>query len=255
MAMRVRAKPVWGPKQGNQEDEYEDACWPDRPWEAEGARLRFAVADGASESCFARRWAKTLVDAVGEGRLEMAQFEEGLTALQEQWREWLSGKSLPWYAEEKARSGSFAALVVLILTDPGPEISHRGEWQALAFGDSCLLHVRGDRLLVRFPIEQSSEFSNRPHLLGSRRGSLATAAERLKDKAGGWEREDKFYLMTDALGCWCLKEIEAGGKPWDSLDALMMEEGDAAFRGWVDGLRSRGGIRNDDCTLLRIAVE
>jgi hypothetical protein len=253
--MRVRAEPVWIPKRGNDEGEYEDACWPDQLWEAESSCLRFAVADGASESCFARRWARTLVEAAGDGRLEPGNFEGGLATLQDQWQEWLAGQNLAWYVEEKAQQGSFAALVLLLLKDNSQEIGRGGEWQALALGDSCLIQVRGERLLERFPIAQSMEFNNRPHLLGSRPGSLAGAVQRLKDAAGKWEPGDTFYLITDALACWFLREAEAGGKPWEALDAAMVVDDRFTFRRWVDDRRSQGRLRNDDCTVLRLAIE
>lgn len=46
-------------KRGNAPEEYEDAAAADLP------AGRFAVADGATESSFAREWAKILADGIG----------------------------------------------------------------------------------------------------------------------------------------------------------------------------------------------
>src|SRR5436309_5977268 len=54
--MLASATAWWAPKAGNAAHEYEDA------FALEAAALRFAVADGASETSFARQWAELLVD-------------------------------------------------------------------------------------------------------------------------------------------------------------------------------------------------
>src|SRR5262249_7578934 len=115
-AMNILAEPFWVPKDGNREEEYEDAVWPQEPREYEEPCVRFAVAAGAPDSAYAGRWARILVHAVGEGQLSLARLPEGLAPLRADWRQWMAGKSLPWYAEEKARQGAFAALVALELT-------------------------------------------------------------------------------------------------------------------------------------------
>ena len=45
------------PKRGNAAEEYEDA------FAGDPASGRFAIADGASESCFAAAWAKIVVES------------------------------------------------------------------------------------------------------------------------------------------------------------------------------------------------
>src|SRR6516164_3048978 len=136
--MNIVAEPFRVPKRGNREEEYEDAVWPQERQEFRQASVRFAVADGATESSYARQWARLLVDAVGEGGLSPASLPEGLVPMWAKWRQWMSGLALPWYAEEKAAQGAFAALVVLELTDSEADGEDGGCWRAAALGDSCL---------------------------------------------------------------------------------------------------------------------
>ncbi|MDQ3816980.1 MAG: hypothetical protein M3362_04725, partial [Acidobacteriota bacterium] len=58
---------------------------------------------------------------------------------------------------------------------------------------------------------------------------------------------DVFYLMTDALACWFLTEVENGNEPW------MINRGpQKRFEKWINKLRANMKIRNDDVTMFRI---
>src|SRR5947209_19228121 len=92
------------PKHGNAEDEYEDA------WAADPGRGRFAVADGASETSFAGRWAQLLTEAVlaAPRPPELARW---LPRARRRWSSEVMGLELPWYAEMKREQGAFATLL------------------------------------------------------------------------------------------------------------------------------------------------
>ncbi len=240
--VRARFESYGVPKAGHQDSEYEDASWPEQGGEGASSCLRFAVADGATESVFAGRWARLLAQAAGEGRIALPDPAVGLAALRAEWREWLAGQTLPWYAEE---TGSFAALVVLVLEDDSTR------WQALALGDSCVIQVRENEIVTRFPLEASAEFDNRPQLIGSSVEATGSAAEAFRLSQGNWQAGDRFFLMTDALACWFLREAEQGGKPWQAVHVLPDAE---AFSRWIAELRAASRLRNDDCTLLAIEV-
>src|SRR5262249_2575446 len=88
-------------KDGSSRAEYEDAiAWSRR-------RQRFAVADGASASAFARRWAQLLVRAYVAGALAAETLEDDLAPLQQRWSSEVEQRSLPWYAVEQARRAAF----------------------------------------------------------------------------------------------------------------------------------------------------
>jgi hypothetical protein len=257
--MRAEAETRWLPKRGNTTGEYEDAFYPkDFPAGQEGS-LRFAVSDGASEAMLSGQWAEILVKSFCRsdvpltrasaraiiGRASMA-YEAWLKEyLRRRERE---GRPIQWYEEPGLQAGAFATLLGLSL-DLESSLSPEGacKWEAVSLGDSCLFHVREDRLIASFAMKRSADFSQRPVLLSSNPGNNRLALGRLKTTSGTCLSGDVFYLMTDALAAWFLKEHERGDAPWVVLEALPFEE-------LVGGLREEGLLRNDDVTMTSIRV-
>jgi len=134
---------------------------------------RFAIADGATEAFDSRRWARLL--AHGWVRSEPPatdheRFQEWLAAVGERFHRWWSRRLLPWYAEEKARAGSFAAFLGLQFNFDEGSLN----WKALALGDSCLIHLRQDAICAALPLADSAAFCKNPTLapsLGMLKGS------------------------------------------------------------------------------------
>lgn len=251
--MQVFAHAFWVPKAGNSETEYEDAFWPREPLDAHGACFRFAVADGATESSFARIWAVQLVRAFCKGCLDEATLSAQLPEMQQRWSAIVRRRPLPWYADENVRSGAFAAILGLVLRQT-PDAVARGEWRAMAIGDSCVAQVRVESVLALFPLDRSESFTNRPHLLSSNPVHNEGALEQLRATEGTWMSGDAFYLMTDALACWFMREVEEGRSPWHVLHHLETTDQVRPFREWIGDLRRDGAIRNDDVTLLRVDI-
>jgi hypothetical protein len=240
----------WLPKAGNRDDEYEDACWPDRALMTAQPVVRCAIADGATESAFAGLWARQLVAAYAAG--DAPDAEGWLAALpqeQARWQAQIAAKALPWYAEEKARSGAFAAL--LGVTISGAAGATARPWQASSLGDCALFHVRGDALLTSFPATSAAFFTSRPLLIPSVPGQNAALASLVQQASGVMRPGDVLYLVTDALGQWFLQQVEDGAAPWRALETALAGH-KRGFRRWIAGLRGRGHLRNDDVTLLRI---
>ena len=108
--MQVDSKGFHAPKQGNAEEEYEDAFFPESCVTREMTEFRCAVADGASESAFAGLWAQLLVRSFGRRRLRLAR-------LRQLWQRMVKGRPLPWYLEKKINNGAHAAFVGLVIRD------------------------------------------------------------------------------------------------------------------------------------------
>lgn len=252
--MRLTARAYWLPKKGSTPDEYEDAFWPKNlpaDQDSEVSSFRVALADGATETSFSELWAKLLVRAYVAGRLHSDKFQTTLAKLQQRWRSAVDRRRLPWYSEEKARSGAAAAFLGVYLQN-GQSHAH-GRWEAVAVGDCCLVQMRDGRAITRFPIEHASEFSNRPFLLSSSPSTCEGWQKHLREMSGGWQENDRFFLMSDALAAWFLGEDEAEREPWHALHSL----GSAAvpdFADWVADLRSARRIRNDDVTLVTLDI-
>lgn len=250
MALSIRMQ--WLPKAGNRDDEYEDAAWPERSLTTTQAVVRCAVADGATESAFAGMWARQLARAYGRGAFDADGWKHGLAHEQTAWQAAVAAKPLSWYAEEKARSGAFAALLGVTF---GEEISNDSgnirPWQALAVGDCALFQVRGDALLTSFPVVDAAFFTSRPLLIGSAPHSNTTLTEYVRRASGDLQPGDRLYLVSDALGLWWMQAAERGATPWSQLDGALAQRR-RSFGGWIDSLRRAGQMRNDDVTLLRV---
>jgi hypothetical protein len=227
------------PKHGSTRAEYEDAM----AWSRH--QRRFAVADGASASAFARLWAQLLVHAYVAGQLTADSIEEDLAPLQARWSTVVAQRDLPWYAVEQARRGAFAALVGLTL-------EATGEWRALAIGDCCVFHLRDGALVAAHPLSDADAFDNRPLLLGSRpiANTRLRGAGAIVSAAGSWQPGDTFLLMSDALATTFLRQHAAGC----AGEVLCFERTAAGFRDWVNTLRQERQLRNDDVSLLWLAL-
>lgn len=246
MSLTVRSFRV--PKRGNSVEECEDACAAD---EATG---RIAVADGATESIYASFWAELLVEHFVNHASGPADAEfDWLSNAQARWREHFEGRSMQYYVAEKIREGSFSALLGLVLKPA--EAAGLFRWSALAIGDTCLFHTRGSELLSAFPLTHAEQFNNAPVLLGSRTLPDGVATMGAVTANGSGERNDRIWLMTDALAHWFLQEMQCHRNPLTELETFASEPNDGPdFGEWIEKLRDDKRLRNDDATLVAVVL-
>jgi hypothetical protein len=246
MHMDSRLSTCWRvyclPKRGHSAEEYEDA------FAGDPQSGRFAIADGASESSFAALWARLLVQQFVQAPLGQPHpWADWLPPLQQQWSVEVNNRPLPWYAEAKVQEGAFATFLGLVLQP--------ARWQAIAVGDSCLFHLRGEQLLQAFPLMHSEDFGNNPRLVGSRTAPAAAVERQQVQTEGDWQANDWLVLMTDALAQWFLRETESGKQPSQAVLRLVLDNANsAAFANWVELLRDKEGLRNDDVTLVTVGL-
>lgn len=235
------------PKEGSSPAENEDA-WACSAAEAPSlGALRLALADGASETSFARLWAKMLARAYAQGAWDgTPPAAKALEILRRRWSLAVSRRPLPWHAEEKVRQGAYATFLGLLLDLPQEGTA---AWQAVAIGDSCLVHLRLGEPLRIFPAGSREDLPSRPEALSSLPGDRAD----LLFASGRAEAGDRLLLMTDALARWCLGRKDRGGRPWRPLCRLE-DTGPEAFARFIAARRTAGDLRNDDVTLLSISL-
>ncbi len=249
------------PKKGNSLEEYEDAfgCADDSSY--------FCIVDGATESSFADLWAQVLsrqfVVAPPPLPATAAEMVKWLQPLQQEWHANINWERLPWYAEEKARNGAFAAMLGIRFLPPQvqedksviskmffmfkkAEVS-KSRWQAVALGDCNIFHIRNNALLLTWPYEKAALFNSRPMLVGSNPALNTRLWPEMKYLEGEYQDQDLFIMATDAIAKWFLEKHEAGGKPWTTLLAL---KNDTDFATFVGDLREKSQIRNDDTTVI-----
>jgi hypothetical protein len=239
----LRLRQLLLPKLGQEASECEDVIAVDTK------ACRFAVADGATEAFDARKWAERLAQ-------QWVQRQSTLTA--EEFREWVAaegrelhnswnGLTMSWYAEAKARTGSFAAFV-------GVELDLKSEspsWKAIALGDTCLLHRRGDVLVKSLPLARSESFNNAPILVASNCALHESSMKSVVIDSGTCESGDVLLLMSDAVASWYLKCFET-----DDLAAedYFLTQPDNELIEFFDRERLAGRIRNDDLAIVRIQI-
>jgi hypothetical protein len=253
----------WAPKRGAPANEYEDASCigPDdvNDGEVVAASLRIAVADGATESLLAGRWASALVRA-------FAQSHRGFTATYKQvagaWPDIVAsycaeredrGVPIQWYEQPGLQRGAYATLLVAEFSD-GLNDGRARTWRALAVGDSCIFQVRDEALYTSFPISSSSQFSSSPALVSSRAQDPNLIRRHMQRHRGDWQPGDGFYLMTDAIAAWFLRAKEGGFRPWETLRDLGTTDTRWSFEDWVAEHRAGHEMRDDDTTLVRLDI-
>jgi hypothetical protein len=223
------------------------------------ASVSFAVADGATEGMFSGAWAEILVKAYCRSMGKVAEPFDFLKDAFKAWESWIKdylnkrkrrNRPIKWFEEPGLEAGAFSTLLGVTLADSGePDVKR---WTAFAAGDCCLFQVSNNALVHEFPVESSEGFGNRPFLIRSKAVLNEKLLKACKAAEGYCRVGDVFYMMTDALACWFLKECEANNLPWVALSSFTT--GIDVFQKWVDGLRDEKSMRNDDVTLVRIEV-
>lgn len=246
-SLRIRASQFIMPKGGASLDECEDAAGVNL-----GAR-RFALADGATEAFDAGSWARALAGSwVKTPRAPLAVEEFRAWAAEEGRRlqKFWEGRSLAWYAEEKARAGSFAAFVGLGFEEAGGELC----WRAIALGDACLVQRRGGAVVAAMPLSSPEEFNSSPALVPSRAAALDAALARAVTAGGGAEAGDTFLLLSDAAAAWFFKLSGERAPLLEEFDSLLAASENGALAALFVGEREAGRLKDDDVAAVRVAV-
>jgi hypothetical protein len=245
-------KAFWSPKAGNTTEEYEDAF--------AYSKYHYAVADGATESAFPEEWAQGLVQQFvaypppADGNV--AGLETWLTPLQRRWHAKVPWDRLPWFAEEKARRGAYAAFLGVRFYEMEPRFSvfnlfrkknRELRWRAMALGDCCFFLVRHDLLVKAFPVEKAAQITSRPVLISSNPSKNHSAWKMLRVEDGVCVPGDQFFFMSDALAEWFMRTHEGGKMPWKVLNEITSQ---ADYTKWLDSARERKEVRNDDSTFV-----
>ena len=232
------------PKLGHEPSECEDAIAFDMQ------NCRFAVADGATEAFDARNWAQRLAQnwVQNQSASTLEEFREWVAAQGRELRDSWNGLNLSWYSEEKARTGSFAALVGVELDLKTDEPS----WKAIALGDTCLLHLRAGMLLKSLPLCRSESFGSTPVLVASDSSMHEACMKSVVIDSGHCENGDLLWLLSDGVASWYLERFE---KDEFAPSDFFEKKEDYELQRFFDDERLAGRMRNDDVAVLRIEIK
>ena len=183
----------WVPKRGSSPQEYEDAVWVgpdgDGSGELQASSLTMAIADGASESLLAGRWARRLVEVFGTNKATrtrpafVAAYRMAVGGWDEEVAEYTKereerGSPIQWYEEPGFAKGAHATILAAEFRDG--RSGRAPAWSASALGDSCLFQVRDELLYASFPMSDATSFTYQPSLLGSRGADEAALRRHVK---------------------------------------------------------------------------
>jgi len=228
------------PKAGHRQDENEDAIAAAPEWN------RFAVADGATEGWESGAWSAHLAQSFIRRAPTPADFADWLAGARRAWRPRTTTTPAAWYAVEKQEQGSFSTLIGLELRPPPREFGSWG-WKAMAVGDSCLIHLRAERIETAFPLSRPEEFGDRPALVPS---SSTHACPDPAWLAGRAERGDLLVLASDAAAGRLLDPAASGA----SLQAIRAALETKETTPLLDWLHSVQESVNDDASVAVIRV-
>lgn len=227
------------PKSGCTAEENEDAAAGD------AGRLRFAIADGATEGWQSRSWSNHLAQAYLRQPPAPTDFAEWLAAVRQSWQV-PATPGAAWYAAVKQEQGSFSTLLGLEFrkaTDSPGLV-----WKTVAVGDSCLFVLRGDAFDSVFPLSSAEQFGNRPPLVPS---STERACPEPEWLAGWSEPGDLFLLATDAVA----RFILSFDKPLQENPVLRAaRSASGSPQAMVELLNELKSTLNDDASVLAVRI-
>ena len=264
-------------KAGESEDDYSDAFSPD----CLGRSNVFAISDGATQGMLNREWARILVKSFSDLSKSRSDIKEVLReTIDKSIVEWnkireqyvvnknsvLDENEYRWLFEY----GSSATFLGLTFDSD--------YWEAIAIGDTCSFVLDKKENCFPFPIEEESNFTDSPKLISSLPDRNADMDQHIKHVREKLEKENTFYLMTDALAHWFLSEYKMGKKPWNQINhqlalsktriripwpfkmqirrgvknALSTRTKFEEFEDWVNKLRESAEVVNDDTTLAKL---
>jgi hypothetical protein len=234
-------------KVGNDRDECEDAiafCF---------SNNAFAIADGATEAFGSRYWSRLLVKSWVRhpSASQKSSFLEMAQRLGERVTERWKNKPMPWYAEERAREGSFVAFVGATFEIENDVL----RWRVLAIGDSCFIHTRSQRVEFAFPISEPEQFGYHPMLLPSRADRQTRIADSIETHDGIAESGDTFYLLSDSVANWYLQGKRTNSVCVTAFEHLLARGLTSELDILFDEQRASEQMRNDDIAALHVRVE
>ncbi len=223
-------------------------------------RCYIAVADGVSETSYAKEWANQLTEHFSEFDPETI-FADWVKTQQNQFNEALDKKikekekagTLPWYVYDKVAAGAAATFAGLILD------LENNTFHCFAVGDAIVIITKPNQAPVAWPINDPKDFDNTPNQINSKhtkaeyiekidhRLTFPTTHQKLQNNI--LTGDETFLLMTDALAAWTLQD------PVRNITELLNLSTNEAFAAWVKQHRGSKVLKNDDTTLCIIKLK
>src|SRR5262249_19015725 len=128
-------------------------------------------------------------------------------------------------------------------------------WRAIAVGDSCLIHCRGNGILKALPLSRYESFTATPRLVPSMISLQGAALEQVVVDCGIVENGDVLMLLSDAAAAWFLRLVEKDDQTHSFMDRLLQENNSCELGRLFECERSLGRIKDDDIAVVRIEIQ
>lgn len=209
---------------------------------------RFSVSDGVSKSFFPKVWSEILVTQFVE-RTDLTE-NELIKVCQEEWQrkidEIVSLPDTKWFTKSQynRKDPALATFVGLQF------FVKEKKWSATAQGDSFLFFVPNNfkdyqkELLKLSSKAEPIIFDNFPDYLTS----IGESHKGRAKEKGGSLKNGTFYLMTDALAEWFLKEGE------NAIGKILVWQSQSDFERFIIQAIDENQLTNDDCAILIIEL-
>lgn len=209
---------------------------------------RFSVSDGVSKSFFPKVWSEILVTQFVD-RTDLKE-SELIRICQDEWQKRIDEiVSLPetkWHTRTlyNRREPALATFVGLQFFEK------EKKWSASALGDSFLFFVpKGFKDYQKELVKLSSKsepivFDNFPDYLTS----IGKSHKGRAKEKGGNLKDGTFYLMTDALAEWFLKEGE------NAIGKITVWKNQSDFERFIAQAIDENQLTNDDSAILCIEL-
>ena len=130
---------------------------------------RYAIADGATREFFSGSWANYLVEnfcdnnSLSKDIFYKKNFKEWLEPIQKKWlailTDKINSKNVNFIVKNRYNKCDLGASTFIGL-ELNPDLL---EWKAIVIGDSCLFHIRKNKIIGLYLIKKSSDFDNNPN--------------------------------------------------------------------------------------------
>jgi len=236
----------------------------------------FAISDGAGTASYSAEWARALCrQAMDTPPPVFADVErataEGRKEDEDRLRGWWEsavnywGPEVPWERLtsrltmfNKAREGSGATVAGIEILEGGGQEGVR--FRAWALGDTCVIHLRENKVLASRPMAQADQFNCAPLLLMTRPGFIEIYLRHWQSWESTLVPGDIVLMGTDALSKYLLGAFETGAGS-DVLSWLRDLQCESRIEGWrkfgefVEARRREGQMKNDDVAVVLIKLK
>lgn len=222
----------------------------------------FCVTDGVSNSFDSKDWALFLATMSEESQSKADKFIDVYFGKRPQYIDERQVRKIQcirdyahkwWFSIEDVENPTAASYCSVTITK---ETSTETEFNVLAMGDSCLIHIDSKLSLKKaFPISTSNSFDNQLSVYSdATKKGLQKKDYGLQEYSSTAEKGDILILATDAIAEWILRLLENKETQFLNEKFLKVCNDNQAMKTLIDEERRSIRLQDDDTTFIVIQI-